>query len=602
LIVQTSTLGFNKQSYDAIVQGALLSITRAHKSLAPSEITVASTDIVNGNINRSPYAYLANPASERASYEHDTDKSMILLKIDRLSDDKTTGILSFFAIHGTSVYNNNTLVNGDNKGVAAYLFERSARNDPQFSTDFVAGFSQSSVGDSSPNVLGAFCEDTGLPCRFSDSTCNGDTKLCRGRGPYFQENDNGAKSCFEMGRRQFAAASNLYKEMALGESQNAVQLAGQSSVSAFHVYQEMAGFQFTSPFNGSALSTCYAALGFSFAGGATDGPGYFDFTQNASGPATENPIWKLVSHIVHRPSPEQVQCQAPKKILLDVGMNTFPYAWEPSIVDFQTLRIGQLLVIVSPSEVTTMAGRRWKAAVSQEAERVLSISNPIVTLGSPANTYAHYVTTEEEYGIQRYEGGSTLWGPNQLAAYVNISLSYLPCLGLPQNVASLPDIPFGPSPPVNVDKYLSFTPNVLYDNPPLGRLFGDVVSSSGTTKEYSPGSHFAVTFVGANPRNDLRLEGTYATVEMQSTDNTDWVTVRDDSDWNLTFEWRRTGTIIGSSEVTLTWYIEDLYYLTGSPTKLQSGTYRLRYYGDSKSIFGERRAIEGIGPSFQVRV
>ena len=31
------------------------------------------------------------------------------------------------------------------------------------------------------------------------------------------------------------------------------------------------------------------------------------------------------------------------------------------------------------------------------------------------------MTTEEEYGVQRYEGASTLYGPNQLAAYVNLS-------------------------------------------------------------------------------------------------------------------------------------------------------------------------------------
>jgi hypothetical protein len=34
-----------------------------------------------------------------------------------------------------------------------------------------------------------------------------------------------------------------------------------------------------------------------------------------------------------------------------------------------------------------------------------------VVIAGPANTYAHYVTTIEEYGVQRYEGASTLFGP-----------------------------------------------------------------------------------------------------------------------------------------------------------------------------------------------
>lgn len=48
---------------------------------------------------------------------------------------------------------------------------------------FVSAFCQSNCGDVSPNVLGAFCKDTGLPCDFNHSTCNGKNELCYGRGP-----------------------------------------------------------------------------------------------------------------------------------------------------------------------------------------------------------------------------------------------------------------------------------------------------------------------------------------------------------------------------------------------------------------------------------
>ena len=48
---------------------------------------------------------------------------------------------------------------------------------------FVSAFCQSNCGDVSPNVLGAFCTDTGLACDFNQSTCNGKNELCYGRGP-----------------------------------------------------------------------------------------------------------------------------------------------------------------------------------------------------------------------------------------------------------------------------------------------------------------------------------------------------------------------------------------------------------------------------------
>lgn len=594
LLPQVPSLGFDQQSYQALVDGALLSIQRAHESLTEGTVTHGTTQIPDGNINRSGYAYLANPAAERAKYEYDTDKTMTMLRFDRSSDGKTIALMNWFSVHGTSLYENNTLTAGDNKGVASYLFERSVSNDTRFADGFVAGFPQSSVGDSSPNVLGAYCDDTGLPCQFSDSTCDGSTEECRGRGPYFYMNDFGTKSCFEMGRRQYLAAKELYDDL----DTNGTQIVGSSYVSSFHVYQNMTGYTFPSPFNGTELKTCYAALGFSFAAGTTDGPGDFDFTQNATGSATDDPLWYIARAFIHEPDAEQIACQGAKDILLDAGAVNFPYAWAPNIVDVQLLRIGQLIVIVSPSEVTTMSGRRWKDAILNASTEVLDIDDPLVLLGSPANTYAHYLTTEEEYGVQRYEGASTLFGPNELAGYVNLTLTYLPYLGSDAAVADLPPIPAGPNPPVNTNVSLDFIAGVVYDNPTLGYSFGDVISTTANTT-YAPGDTFNATFVGANPRNNLRLEGTFAAVEYLNSSGV-WQTVRTDADWNLIYTWEQTDVLLGYSEVTLSWNIEDSYYALDDPNPIQSGSYRLHYYGDSKSILGDITSFEGVSGAFTV--
>jgi neutral ceramidase len=89
------------QTFDAIVKGVVLAVDRAHASLAVGTLSLGNTTVVGGNRNRSPTAYLENPAAERALYESeggDQDKVMSLLSFG------TRGFLSFFPVHGTSLY------------------------------------------------------------------------------------------------------------------------------------------------------------------------------------------------------------------------------------------------------------------------------------------------------------------------------------------------------------------------------------------------------------------------------------------------------------------------------------------------------------------
>lgn len=203
LLPQITSKGFNKQSYQAIVDGAVLSVKRAHESLEIGTVSAGTTTIKNANINRSLYAYLANPKTERQRYADDVDKTMTLLKFTRESDGKDIGILTWFAVHGTSLLGNQTIIAADNKGVAAYLVEQKMMTDDNAADGFVAGFSQANVGDTTPNVEGAWCEDgSGTECKFEDSTCGNKSQACHGRGPYFGLNDGGTKSCYEIGKRQ----------------------------------------------------------------------------------------------------------------------------------------------------------------------------------------------------------------------------------------------------------------------------------------------------------------------------------------------------------------------------------------------------------------
>lgn len=581
LLPQITSLGFDKQSYRAIVDGAVLSIQRAHQGLALGTISAGSAKIANANINRSLFAYLANPAAERARYSDDVDKTMTLLKFTRSSDGKALGVLNWFAVHGTSMLGNQTLITGDNKGVAAYLFEEAVAGGDNVAPGFVAGFSQANVGDTSPNINGAWCEDgTNQQCRLNDSTCaNGKSQDCHGRGPFFGLNDGGAKSCYEIGQRQADGARSIFS------SSSFTPISG--PVRAFHTFADFSNY--TLPLsNGSLVTTCPAALGNSFAAGTTDGPGAFDFVQNDPG-APSNPFWNIVGSAISPPSKSQRACQYPKPVLLNVGQANTPYPWSPNIVDIQTLRIGQFLIIVSPGEATTMSGRRWREAVFNSAKSsiVRSGTDPIVVLGGPGNTYAHYIATAEEYSIQRYEGASTLFGQHTLAAFIHATLTYLPYLSDTPPTAPLPP---GPTPPDNRDKSISLISGVVYDSAGLGTSFGAV--KTAPKPSYTVGEKVRIVFVGANPRNNLRLEGTFTSIERFSASEQKWVQVRNDADWSVVYEWKRVNGLTGTSEVAVTW--------DTALDRPAAGRYRVRYFGDAKAVGGKITAFEGVSGEFAV--
>ncbi|KAJ7842536.1 Neutral/alkaline non-lysosomal ceramidase-domain-containing protein [Mycena olivaceomarginata] len=151
LLPQLPALGFVKQTYNTIVTGIVLAIDRAYSSLVPGTLSLGNATVTGGNINRS-LRTLANPAAEHALYDNpcdrgDQDKVMSLLSFGNC------GFLSWFPVHGTSIYENNTLVSSDNKGMVAYLYEASVKpNAMPGNQTFVVGFAQANVGDTSPNM------------------------------------------------------------------------------------------------------------------------------------------------------------------------------------------------------------------------------------------------------------------------------------------------------------------------------------------------------------------------------------------------------------------------------------------------------------------
>merc|ERR1719397_1105165 len=334
--------GWQPQTVHAMATGVTESIVMAHKNLVPASGSLSVGEVDNSNINRSPTAYLLNSEEERAQYKYNTDHNMTLLKLVAKNGDEL-GMFNWFAVHPTSMNNTNKLVSGDNKGYASYLFEK-WKNGPTNITRtghgrFVAAFASANLGDVSPNTKGPRCRDTGLPCDTEHSTCNNRTEQCSAFGP----GKDMFESCEIIGRNQFLKAKELY------EGPSTPLLDG---VDFVHTYVKMPGLNVSDPKTGKPLGhLCKAAMGDSFAAGTTDGPGMFDFTQGAN---SSNPFWHFIVGLVHKSTPEEIACQEPKGILLPTGSVNFPWPWAPHNIPFQILRLGQLIIIVVPTEMTTM--------------------------------------------------------------------------------------------------------------------------------------------------------------------------------------------------------------------------------------------------------
>jgi len=68
-----------------------------------------------------------------------------------------------------------------------------------------------------------------------------------------------------------------------------------------------------------------------------------------------------------------------------------------------------------------MACRRLRQRVKNQsiAHADPTEPEPIVVIAGYSNLYTHYITTYEEYQVQRYEGASTIYGPRTLDAYIH---------------------------------------------------------------------------------------------------------------------------------------------------------------------------------------
>jgi neutral ceramidase len=491
-------LGYDKQNFDAIVDGIFQSIVRAHDNLAPGSIRLASGDLLDASINRSPEAYLRNPTTERAQFGYDTDKRMTLMRLQG-DDGRELGLINWFAVHGTSMGNDNLLISGDNKGYASYLFEKLKGTSYTAQKTFVAAFAQSNEGDVTPNIYGG----------------------TNGGGA------NDFESTELSGRKQFDLARTLYDTAT-------AKLTG--GVDYRHAYVKFDEVQVAPQYaDGVAHTTCEAAIGDSMLAGAEDGPGY-----GSEGSTCESihDAWGVFNCTFFT-----TPCQGEKPMTLEMGTMT-PYPWTPEVLPLQVVKLGNVALVALPFEPTTMSGRRVR-------QQVLAQLSPIgvdqVLIAGLSNAYAGYLTTREEYAKQDYEGASTHFGPWQLAAVQQELDKLAVAMHMGTSVAA------GPTPRDLRNEQSTVQTGVVYDDKLLWVSFGSVFKDANAS--YTRGQTVSVEFWSGHPKNNLRRQGSFLQVQRKS--GTSWVTVANDWDWETKYRWQRydCAPTYGCSHVTTEWKI-----------------------------------------------
>jgi neutral ceramidase len=587
-----SILGFDEQNFNCIVDGIVKSIHDAFQGLAPGDIFFNQGELLECGRNRSLEAYDNNPVEERDG-QPNTDTEMVLLKFVS-GDGKPLGVLNWFPIHTTSMGEKNLLISGDNKGYASYLFESEMRAQ---NSDFVAAFANSNCGDVSGNV------GIGIPDGIDD-----------------------IERMEAFGQKQYDRARALY------DSATRV-LPG--LVNYAHTYVDMSNVLV-----GDDKCTFPAAIGVSMICGSTeDSVNRFKGQGIREGLTKDTVAGLLISEIAsdvlmpalstvvpdlnipdHDEWPTrqmangaQVTFEAghgAKPIILAHGLAE-PVPLSPQIVPLQIIRIGDIALVATPGEFTTMAGRRLRRTVEEALfPTAPGDLDPQAIIVGYANAYSGYVTTQEEYDMQHYEGASTLFGPHTLEAYQQ---EYAKLAGaLRGQGATRVQVDPGPTPPDLSDKQTTLQTGVILDAVPLSDGFGQVINKVATRPV--KGEEVVAKFWAGHPKNDLRTGATF--LEIQRRFSGGWITIATDHDAATKFEWRRAdssredtgvslhlpGTDISALSVaTVTWKIPE-----DEPAG-PGDDYRIVHHGDSQHLFeliipsdtiGE---YTGVSPAFQLR-
>ena len=536
-MVDLSMFGFRPATFEANVAGIVDAITMAHEDMAPTDIGVSHAELTNAGVNRSTQAFDANPAEDKAAFPAGIDPRSQTLQMYR--GGELVGVLNWFGEHATSMSTDATLVSSDNKGYAAWHWEREVAGQDYLSAEplpLITAFAQSNAGDISPNL-----------------------NLLPGSGP----TDNEYENTRIIGTREYDAAAGQIGAMA--------PLGG--GIDVRHVWVDMSAVEVAPEFTGDGRihRTSIAALGAAFAAGSQEDGGGGDDLPFNEGQRGGNPAVGQIGDVV---VPQWLRdAHGAKDILLPAGL--VPQAIQ-RVYPFHLVRLGSQYIFGVPFEITVVSGLRLRRALGRE----LGVSPEQILVQGYTNGYGHYVTTPEEYATQNYEGGATAFGPWELPAIAQIGAGLAASMreGTPNDPGTwerdltgvIPSSPFG---------------NPSVDVPAPGHAFGDVIDEP--LEAYRPGERVLARFAAANPNTDLRRGSTYLTVDREGSGAGGWTRVHDDGDWSTMITFENLGPF---TNALISWDI---------PLSAPHGRYRITYSATGRTV-GSTFPIAGATREFTV--
>ncbi|MEX0810823.1 MAG: neutral/alkaline non-lysosomal ceramidase N-terminal domain-containing protein [Chitinophagales bacterium] len=419
--------GFVPEVYDCYVEGIAKAIVEASEKMKPARIKLKKgsfAEDVNIAFNRSINAYNRNPEVKTPLGKHETHKAvnreMTLLQF-KDEQGQAIGSINWFGLHCTSISNDNKKICSDNKGYAAqYTEDAFAKDNP----DYNAIFAQNYCGDISPNYIW-------------------DRKKGWTRGSF----EDDYKSAQYSGKLQSDKALEIIRsekseKLIKGEIDSAMIYVNFAEV---YPYPEFTGGK-------TDVRTGPSCHGVAFLKGTAEGPGMpvpLAFAANRIVDVIK--VYEMLRQaFVDEKERERIRLkykvQGVKKVMIESGerkmLGTWNIKrlvipdiadpsirifkehhrkgaleekpWTPQVLPLQIIILGNIALVSIPGEITTIAAQRLEKTILDVLKQ-RGVEE--IILNSYANSYCGYITTQEEYQEQCYEGGHTVFGEYTLAAF-----------------------------------------------------------------------------------------------------------------------------------------------------------------------------------------
>lgn len=451
----SSLPGYDSVLVDFLTERFADAFEQAAGDLAPAVAAWDTAHVTGLTRNRSFEAYSANvPKPTARDVYSAVDSVWAMLRVDRCDQDwehcVPRGAFSVFAMHATGNNSINDLYDADIPGVVARGLEAHLAALTNGGAAFHL-FANGAEGDVSPNHQPP-SDPTLIETPYHETRCPGGVHFDAARNPAGPTLSGGTERWFvSSSDRERCLESAAASVSHLGNALTLKGIALHAKIGAALQEPRKKAEQF-------AIDVAFETI---------DLPGY---TEGAHGPLCElpspgapllggaedgrtrlyrlRPLWFLDLNARERTFKENSSCQSPKKDALGgLVIQMFGADGGPMQAQLAVVRLGDGLVGAVPAEVSTMAGERMEASIRAAAPA--DVEGPAVLLGL-ANGNVHYLTTAEEYALQHYEGGSTLYGPKTEEVFSAI-------LGrLTASIASGSPVLSAPSLPLNLGPAISY--------------------------------------------------------------------------------------------------------------------------------------------------